>query len=122
QAQIQAAKQIAGYAFVGTRGDGEAVDWRQCANGRYLHYTDGSYGRAISEGRNWKVTHAVVRKGGKWFNAVVTARVPGGKSVVGIARRGAKFQVAVVTFATTLSSFGNVTRTKIANKDCIRPS
>ncbi len=40
QARTIVAKQISGYGFVGARGDGEAVDWRQCANGRYLHYTE----------------------------------------------------------------------------------
>lgn len=122
QARIQAAKQIAGYAFVGYRGDGDAVDWRQCANGRWLHYSTDSYGRAISDGRNWRVTHAVVRNGGKWFDAVVTGRVPGGKSQVGIARRGQRWQVAIVSFDTNLYSHGDVKRTKITNKDCVKPA
>lgn len=118
KARAQAAKQIAGYAFVGSRGDGLSVDWRQCSNGRWLHYSDGSYGRAISQGRNWRVTHAVVRKGGKWFNAVVTGPVKGGKSQIGIARRGKQFQVAIVAFDTDMRDFGNATRTKITNRDC----
>lgn len=122
QARIQAAKQISGYAFVGTRGDGESVDWRQCANGRWLHYTTGAYGRSISDGRNWRVTHAVVRKKGKWFDATVTGPVPGGKSEVGISRRGKKFQVAIVSFGTNFGSHGDVVRAKIANKDCVKPS
>jgi hypothetical protein len=122
QARIQAAKQIAGYAFVGSRGDGEAVDWRQCSNGRWLHISDGSYGRSISDGRGWRVTHAVVRRNGKWFDAVVTGPVQGGKSQVGIARRGKQFQVAIVTFDTNISSYGNVKRSKITNKDCVRTS
>lgn len=116
------ARQVAGYALVGTRGDGESVDWRHCANGRWLHYTDGSYGRAISDGRSWRISHAIVRQGGKWFDAVLTQPLKGGKMSVGIARRGKQFQVAIVSFDTDLSSYGNATRTKITNKDCVRPS
>lgn len=121
QARKIAARQIAGYALVGARGDGEAVDWRHCPNGRWLHYTDGSYGRAISEGRSWRITHAIVRRGGKWFDAVLTQPVKGGKMQVGIARRGKRWQVAIASFDTDLSSYGDVKRTKIANKDCVAP-
>lgn len=122
QARRIAARQIAGFALVGARGDGAAVDWRHCANGRWLHSTETIHGRGISEGRSWRITHALVRRNGRWFDAVLSQPVQGGRMQVGIARRGQRWQVAVVSFDTKLSSYGNVTRTKITNRDCIKPA
>lgn len=120
QARRIVARQVSGYALVGTRGDGEQVDWRHCSNGHWLHITDGSFGRGISEGRAWRISHAIVRQGGKWFDAVLTQPTQGGKMSVGIARRGKQYQVAIVSFDTDLSNYGNVKRVKIRNRDCIK--
>lgn len=117
-----AARQIAGYGFVGARGDGLEVDWRQCRNGRWLHYSDGSYGRSYSQGKRWHISHAIVRRGGKWFDAVVTGPVKGGSSQVGISRRGNKWTASIVNFDTDLNSPGEVKRSKITNRDCVYPS
>lgn len=98
------------------------VDWRHCSNGRWVHYSDHpTYGRSVSDGRSWRITHAIVRQGGRWFDAVLSQPVKGGKMEVGIARRGKKWQVAVASFDTHLSEYGDVKRTRIANKDCIKP-
>ena len=120
KARAIAFRQINGYKFVGARGDGMAVDWRQCKNGAWLHYSDGNYGRSVSFGKRWNISHAIVRKGGKWFDAVVTGPVKGGASQVGISRRGKKWTVSIASFGTNLSSPGEVKRSKISNRDCIR--
>lgn len=123
QARKIAAGQIAGYGLVGARGDGTYVDWRHCPNGRWLHYSDGNYGRSISEGRSWRITHAIVRQGGKWIDAVLTQPLAGGARMeVGIARRGQKWQVAIASFGTDLSSYGDAKRSKIENRDCVKPA
>ena len=119
QARKIAARQIAGYGLVGTRGDGQYVDWRHCSNGSWVHYTDGSYGRSVSKGKSWRITHAIVRQGGKWFDAVLSQPVKGGRMEVGIARRGQKWQVAIASFSTQLSSYGDVKRSKVSSRDCV---
>ena len=53
-----------------------------------------------------------------WKHGFLSDRSP----IVGIARRGKRFQVAIVSFGTDLSSYGDVKRKKIRNRDCVKPA
>lgn len=90
--------QLKNSRLVGTRGDGEAVDWLFCASGRYeLRTGSGSVG--VSRGTSWSVADATARNRGRWLEGVVEA--PGGLEV-GVLRRGARWQVAVVSLGRML--------------------
>lgn len=98
--------QLKNSRLVGTRGDGEAVDWLFCANGRYeLRTGSGSVG--VSRGTRWTVEGTTARQGNRWLEGVVTA--PGGLEV-GVLRRGAQWQVAIASLGRMLSP-GNVQKT-----------
>ncbi|MEZ5076050.1 MAG: hypothetical protein R2725_01260 [Solirubrobacterales bacterium] len=87
--------QIKNSNLLGTRGDGEDVDWTFCANGKWETRTSSSSGTGVSTGKRWWVVNARVKNGGKWINAFVGA--PGGFEV-GVERRGKQWKVGVSSF------------------------
>lgn len=98
--------QLKNSRLVGARGDGEAVDWLFCADGRYELRT-GSDSVGISRGSRWTVEEAKARQGNRWLEGVVSA--PGGLEV-GVLRRGAQWQVAIASLG-RMSSPGDVEKT-----------
>lgn len=102
--------QIKDSKFVGVRGDGEAVESVYCANGKYESRTSGSSGTGVSTGSRWAVENAVVRQGGKWIDAFLTA--PDGYEVA-LQRRGAQWLYGVASLGRVLYP-GNVAKTPAA--------
>ncbi len=92
-------EQIKDSKFVGVRGDGEEVESVYCANGKYESRTTGSYGTGVSTGKRWQVENAVVRQGGKWVDAFLTA--PGGYEIA-LQRRGAQWLYGVASLGRVL--------------------
>lgn len=92
QANRIAFNQIKNSRFVGERGDGEAVDSVYCANGKFESRISGSSGTGVSTGRSWKIDEAVVRRGGKWINAILQG--PEGFEI-GLQRRGAQWKYGI---------------------------
>lgn len=99
--------------LLGTRGDGEEVDWIFCANGKWETRTSGSYGTGVSTGKRWWVLNARIKNGGKWIDAFVGG--PGGFEVA-VQRRGKQWKVGVSSFDRILYP-GDVDKTNAA-KEC----
>lgn len=110
QANRLAFEQIKNSKFVGTRGDGEAVEETFCANGKYESRSSGSTGTGISKGATWTVGDAVVQAGGKKIVAFVSA--PGGFEVA-LTRNGSQWQIGVASLGRVLYP-GNATKTDAA--------
>jgi hypothetical protein len=99
QANTLAFNQIKNSKFVGYRGDGQGIEDTYCANGRYESRTSDSYGTGISEGKRWSVENAVVKQGGKWINAFITA--PEGFEVA-LQRRGEVWKFGIASLGRIL--------------------
>lgn len=104
--------QIKNGHFVGVRGDGMGVDHTFCANGRYETRTSSRSGTGVSTGRRWRVTNALVRNRGRWINAIVRGQ---GGLEIGIARRGAQWQVGISSFD-RVTDPGDVDRSNAARE------
>jgi len=102
QANRIAFGQIKDSTFVGTRGDGMAVEETYCANGRYASNVDGG----ISTGARWRVGDAVVKQGGKWIVAFVKGT---GGYETALVKQGPQWKVGVASLGRVLDP-GNVTR------------
>ncbi len=113
----QALKAIGDGRYVGTRGDGQQVDWTICANGKYkLANTSGS-GTGISEGSRWRVGWSAAN-GPKGFTAIVEDPRPGGgKLSIGLSLRGGRWSVGIASFDSEVNKLGAVERTD-AKADC----
>lgn len=110
QANRIAFNQIKNSNLLGTRGDGDDVDWTFCANGKWETRTSDSSGTGVATGRRWWVTNARVKNGGKWINAFIGA--PEGFEVA-VQRRGKQWKVGVSSFDRIIYP-GNVAKTKAA--------
>ncbi len=102
--------QLADRRLVGRRGDGEAVNWLFCANGKYRLETSGSSGRGIKNGSRWVVTQA--QGSATRWTAVLreTADLRAGGLNIGVARTGAQYFVGIARGA-DVTSQGPVTLT-----------
>lgn len=100
-------KKLLDTRLVGYRADGAAVDWSFCRSGLWLSAitSGGSTGRSRDD--NWQVEDAVVRQGGRWFDALVTANR--GSSQVAVGMRGGRWKVGV-SFGDPASSYGPAER------------
>lgn len=87
--------QIKDANFLGERGDGQEVDWTFCSNGKWTSRVTSRSGSGVSDGRWWRISSAIVRKGGRWIDAIV--RGDGGYTVA-LRRRGAQWQVGISSF------------------------
>lgn len=108
QAKRMVAKQLEDRRFVGLRGDGAEVDWLFCAGGRHASRitSDGSTG--VSEKARWRVLDAEVKRGGRWFEAVIGGPSEGGGTWdIAVGRHGRRFLAAVAWQPFT---WGEVTR------------
>lgn len=87
--------QLTDRRLVGRRGDGEAVNWLFCANGKYRLETSGRSGRGISTGSRWVVTQA--QGSATRWTAVIreTANLRAAGLSVGVARSGAQYSVGI---------------------------
>ena len=97
---VKITKKIRDGQYVGTRGDGEPVDYTFCANGKYSANTGGG----ISEGEGWKVTDPVSTKSG------FTAIIRDGSFSISIARLKGQWQVGYESFDEP-AALGDVKRT-----------
>lgn len=100
--------------YVGTRGDGQAVDWIFCANGKSSTRTTGGGSTGVSTGSNWQVT-AATANGSSGFTAIVEDKQEG--SSVGLVLRGGTWGVGVSRAFGTVESIGTVVRTD-AKTEC----
>ncbi|HST38662.1 MAG TPA: hypothetical protein VLK58_04100, partial [Conexibacter sp.] len=107
-------KKLLDTRLVGYRADGAAVDWSFCRSGLWLSAitSDGSTGRSRDNG--WQVEDAVVRQGGRWFDALVTANR--GSTQVAVGMRGGRWKVGV-SFGDPASSYGPAERSS-ASEAC----
>jgi hypothetical protein len=108
QANRLAFNQIKNSKFVGVRGDGEELEETFCANGKYESRATGAYGTGVSTGLSWKVGSAVVRRGGKWIDAIVRDESAGFE--VGIQRRGSIWKIGIARFD-SIEDAGVMTKT-----------
>ncbi len=102
--------QLADRRLVGRRGDGEAVNWLFCANGKYRLESSGTSGRAIKNGARWVVTQA--QGSATRWTAVIreTANLRAAGLNIGVARTGAQYFVGISRGA-DVTSQGPVTLT-----------
>lgn len=87
--------QLTDRRLVGRRGDGQAVNWLFCKNGKYRLETSGRDGRGISTGTRWVVTQAL-GSATRW-TAVIreTTNLRAGGLSIGVARTGAQYFVGI---------------------------
>ena len=87
--------QLADRRLVGRRGDGEAVNWLFCANGRYRLESSGRSGRGIKNGSRWVVTQA--QGSATRWTAVIreTANLRAAGLDIGVARSGSQYFVGI---------------------------
>lgn len=99
--------------LVGARGDGAAVDWSFCRGGKLITAvtSGGSTGRSTSD--DWRVENAKVRRGGRWFDAIVTSR---DGTAIAVAMRGGRWKVGIESFD-EVSSLGDAVRSS-AKESC----
>lgn len=95
KANRTAFNQIKDSNFLGERGDGQEVDWTFCSNGRWTSRVTSRSGSGVSDGSWWRIASAVVRRGGRWIDAIVRGQ---GGYEVGLRRRGAQWQVGISSF------------------------
>ncbi|MDW5598628.1 hypothetical protein VSS74_29980 [Conexibacter stalactiti] len=107
-------KKLLDTRLVGTRGDGAAVDWSFCRSGLWLSAITSGGSTGLSRDTNWQVEDAVVRQGGRWFDAIVTANR--GSSQVAVGMRGGRWKVGV-SFGNPASSYGPAERSS-ASETC----
>ncbi len=106
--------QIKNSKFVGQRGDGEYVDSRYCANGKFeSRLTSSTYGTGVSTGKRWVVKDARVKRGGKWINAFLSGS---DGYEIALQRRGSQWKYAVASLGRILYP-GDVEKTNAA-KEC----
>jgi hypothetical protein len=99
-----ATKAIQNGQYLGTRGDGEAVDWTFCKNGKYHLKTTGSGGTGISSGKGWRV--AIVKQTKHGFWAIVKFG-RGGEIALSVSRK--QWKVGISYFDAP-SNMGKATR------------
>jgi len=99
---------VRGSRFVGTRGDGEVVDWVFCTDGRYTLRSTSGGSTGVSSGRSWRITDATGTSASR-FTAYVGDPKEGLE--VGIAYRGGAWQVGVARSFGEIDDLGPVTRT-----------
>lgn len=98
------AKKIGDARYVGTRGDGESIDYIICKSGIYVLKT----GNGISDGRKWKVSESTKLKRG--FEAIVKD----GSTSWAMKREDGQWQVG---YSFGSHEYGDVKRTK-ATAEC----
>jgi hypothetical protein len=101
--------QLVNYRFLGTRGDGESVNWLFCPNGKASIRT----GNAVSTRDKWGVYSVAGTK--KAWSAQIreNANPRAGGWGVGMKLLGSgQYQVGVSRSSGSIESLGNVTRTK----------
>lgn len=107
----QALKAIGDGHYVGTRGDGQQVDWTICANGKYSLRSTGSYGTAVSTGTKWQIVWTAAN-GSNGFKAILEDRASdGGGLSVGLSLSGGKWGVGIASFGSEVNKIGPVERT-----------
>ena len=100
---------LAGYAFTGTRGDGQSVMITLCSDGTWESRT-GSSPVAISSGTDWYVRNTTFTNARKWVTQVgENQNWRKGGWGVGVARDGDSFQVGIASFD-GVTDLGVVTR------------
>lgn len=114
KAATRALEAIRDGRYVGTRGDGQTVDWIFCANGKSSTRTTGGGSTGVSTGSNWQVT-AATANGSSGFTAIVEDKQEG--SSVGLVLRGGTWGVGVSRAFGTVESIGTVVRTD-AKTEC----
>ena len=114
EAAARALEAIADGRYVGTRGDGQTVDWIFCANGKYTTRTTDRSGTGISNGSNWRIG-AAQPNGSKGFTAIVED--PKESSSVGFSLSGGTWGVGVSRSDDSVESIGTVQRTD-ATAEC----
>ncbi len=90
----KATKLIRNGRYIGTRGDGSAVDMTFCASGKYRSQVD----NGISDGSKWLVRTSAFTKNG--FSAIVARnkdRKKGGFAIA-LAKRGTVWYVGIESF------------------------
>lgn len=102
--------QLADQRLVGKRGDGEAVNWLFCANGKFRLESSGRSGRGISDGPRWVVTQP--RGTAARWTAIIreSANLRASGLSVGVGRTAAGYVVGISSGADVVSP-GAVTRT-----------
>jgi hypothetical protein len=113
QANRIAFNQIKNSRFVGTRGDGQAVDSVYCANGKFESRISDSYGTGVSTGRSWKIDEATVRQGGKWINAILRGQ---DGFEIGLQRRGVEWKYGISRSFGEIENAGAVEKTNAADE------
>lgn len=113
----QALQAIGDGRYVGTRGDGQQVDWTICANGTYKLLNTSDSGTGISEGSRWRIAWSQAN-GANGFTAIVEDPRPGGgKLSIGLSLRGGQWGVGIASFDSEVNKIGAVERTD-AKADC----
>jgi hypothetical protein len=108
-------KKLLDTRLLGTRADGAAVDWSFCRNGTWLSAITSSGSTGRSRESNWLVEDAVVRQGGRWFDALVSAN--GGSTQVAVGMRGGRWKVGVAFGSDPAGSYGPAERSS-ARESC----
>lgn len=89
--------------YVGTRGDGVALDGTFCADGRYTSRAD----NAISTGKKWRIVNVKIKKHG--FTAAIKGK---GGFEIAIARLRGQWKIGYTDPFDAPEQLGNMTRTK----------
>lgn len=108
--------QIKNSRFVGERGDGAGVDSVYCANGKFESRISDTYGTGVSTGRTWRIDNALVRKGGKWINAILKGTEG---FEIGVQRRGDQWKYGMARSFGGIENPGPVERVNAA-ADCAK--
>jgi hypothetical protein len=108
-------KKLLDTRLVGYRADGAAVDWSFCRSGLWLSAITSGGSTGLSRDSGWKVEEAVVRQGGRWFDALVTANR--GSTQVAVGMRGGRWKVGVSFGSDPSSSYGPAERSS-ATEEC----
>jgi hypothetical protein len=90
QANATVYRQVRDSHFYGERADGVQIDTLFCANGKWQDDVEDGGDVGTS---GWRIVDAKLRKGGRQFDAIVEAWIPGGKHIQGIIRNGDTWQV-----------------------------
>ncbi len=107
--EVNVVKEISGYTFTGTRGDGRSMNLTFCPDGQWISYERDP--RYANEGGTWFVRDLSYRSSTQWVTQVGENkdRMQGGFSI-GLARTGNSYQVGIASFD-TVTDLGPATRT-----------
>jgi hypothetical protein len=107
--ELSVVKEISGYTFTGTRGDGLSMNLTFCPNGQWISYERDP--RYANTGSSWYVRSLAYSSATRWVTQVGENmdRDQGGFGI-GLARNGNSYQVGIASFD-TVTDLGPATRT-----------